>query len=74
VEPNPDFHKDLFSKNRNAWILPHCLSTSTQVEVVDFDASMYNGGIIVEGKTLPSDIGRTTPREKPLAYRRTIKV
>ena len=28
VEPNPDLLKKLYAKHRNAWILPHCLSTS----------------------------------------------
>lgn len=42
VEPNPDLLKLLYGKNRNAWILPHCLSTKKEVEVVEFDAHMYN--------------------------------
>ena len=57
VEPNPDFFPDLKSKNRNAWILPHCLSPSRQVELVDFDAALYNGGIIVPDRDYPSDLG-----------------
>ena len=57
MEPNPDFFPDLKLKNRNAWILPHCLSPSTKVELVDFDAALYNGGIIVPDRDYPSDLG-----------------
>jgi hypothetical protein len=76
VEPNPDFIKKLKTKHRDAWILPHCLSTKPQVEIVEFDAALYNGGIIKEGKTMPSDLGRKTPRVngKKLPHERTIKV
>ena len=63
VEPNPDFYQKLFKIKRNAWILPHCLSTGKSVEIVDFDASLFNGGIINPGKVLPSDMGRIAPRE-----------
>jgi len=48
VEPNPDFHDALISKNRNAWILPHCLSTKTSPIIVDFFADLLLGGIINE--------------------------
>ena len=74
VEPNPDFLKSLKNKNRNAWILPHCLSTQKKVEIVDFDAAAFNGGIINPGKILPSDLGRRVPRDKRLPHERTIKV
>lgn len=43
VEPNPHMLKLLYQKNRNAWILPHCLSTKPEVEVVTIDASLYVG-------------------------------
>ena len=46
VEPNPDFHDALLSKQRNAWILPHCLSTKTTPIIVDFFADLFMGGII----------------------------
>jgi hypothetical protein len=49
VEPNPDFLPQLFQKNRNAFVLPHCLSTTTRPEVVEFDASSLIGGIVQEG-------------------------
>ena len=42
---------------RHAWVLPHCLSTTNYVEAVEFDAGLYNGGIILPGKVLPSDLG-----------------
>ena len=74
VEPNPDFFEDLKSRNRNAWILPHCLSTQRKVEIVEFDAAFYNGGIIMPGKILPSDIGRKEKRTTRWEYERTIKV
>ena len=71
VEPNPDMLKLLLSKHRNAWIFPHCLSTSNHVEMVNFDASNYNSGIILEGKIKPSQIDRTKP---PLPYEREIQM
>ena len=44
VEPNPDWWNELKGKNRNAWILPHCLSTTEKVEVMEFnlDAFVYS--------------------------------
>ena len=39
VEPNPDLLRKLYSKHRNAYILPHCLSTKPEVQVVDFAMS-----------------------------------
>lgn len=74
VEPNPDFFEDLKRRNRNAWILPHCLSTQRKVEIVEFDASFYNGGIILPGKVLPSDISRAEKRYTRHDFERTIKV
>ena len=52
--------------------MPHCLSTTNYVETVEFDAGMYNGGIILPGKVLPSDLGWTEPRKE--RWGRTIKV
>ena len=49
MEPNPQFWPDLRSKNRNAWILPHCLSISRKVEIVEFYASEYIGKVIENG-------------------------
>jgi hypothetical protein len=37
-------------QHRKAWSLPHCLSTKTTPEIVDFDASGLLGGIINQGK------------------------
>ena len=74
VEPNPDFLKELKTKNRNAWILPHCLSTNPKVELLDFDASAYNGGLIKSGKVLPSDLGRINQRDYEKFPQNTIKV
>ena len=78
VEPNPDFVQTLKQRNRNAWILPHCLSTTTKSVLVDFDAHNFNGGIIntgQENRVKPGDIGR--PKGKPVPpqiKRRTITV
>ena len=36
VEPSPTWWKELKNKNRNAWILPHCLSTQRSVHLIDF--------------------------------------
>ena len=41
VEPNPYLWNELKGKNRNAWILPHCLSTTEKVEVMDFNLDAY---------------------------------
>ena len=54
VEPNPDYLQDLTKLGRNAWILPHCLSTKPYVETVKFDVSDLISGIMVEGKPKPS--------------------
>ena len=52
------FFKDLKEKNRNAWILPHCLSLHNEVEIVDFDAASLIGGIINprNKNILPADL------------------
>ena len=39
MEPNPDLHYALQKKKRNAWILPHCLSTTQYPQIVDFRVS-----------------------------------
>ena len=72
VEPNPDWLEALLSKNRNAWILPHCLSTQKKVEIVEFDASYWIGGVInPDAKDkMPSDL--TDP--KSLQKSRKIQV
>ena len=75
VEPNPDLLKLLLSKHRNAWILPHCLSTTPYVEVMTFDASMYNSGILLEGKPKPSELGGRDYKNLPKRqYERNIQV
>ena len=58
VEPNPVFYESLFEIKRNAWILPHCLSTEKKVQLVDFDLASFNGGIVNKGRVLPSDLDR----------------
>lgn len=75
VEPNPDMLSKLLSKHRNSWVLPHCLSTKPIVEVVTFDASNYNSGIMLDGKTKPSYLGGRDPQIVPSkAYERELKV
>lgn len=68
IEPNPDFHDALVSKQRDAWILPHCLSTNSTPIIVDFLAATMLSGIIDkdvdsnEKSTIPSSnvqTGRT---------------
>ena len=44
--------------------MPHCLSPTSNVESVEFDAALFNGGIILPDKTLPSDLGRQVPRKE----------
>ena len=39
VEPNPEAFHNLTEKQRKAWTLPHCFSTKTTPEVVEFDAA-----------------------------------
>ena len=41
VEPNPDNLRVLYTRNRKAWILPHCLSTRPEVEGVKLDADIF---------------------------------
>ena len=75
VEPNPDMLAKLYSKHRNAWVLPHCLSTKPMVEVVTFDASYYNSGIMLDGKVKPSFLGGLDPNKKPPRnYERELQV
>ena len=46
VEPNPTLVSMLVRKQRNAWILPYCLSPIKSPVVVEFDAAGNLGGII----------------------------
>lgn len=46
VEPNPILASMLVKKQRNAWILPYCLSVIEAPVVVEFDAAGNLGGII----------------------------
>ena len=62
------------AKGRDAYLLPHCLSTKTTPEIVNFDASALIGGIIQEGKIKPGDIDRPPDYVNRPYRRRTIKV
>jgi len=73
VEPNPDELRELYSKHRKSYILPHCLSTKPEVEVVKFDVSKYVSGILVEGKQKPSRM-EGDPNRPHMFYERTIEV
>lgn len=50
VEPNPEPFANLKSKNRRAWLLPHCFSTKTTPEVVEFDAAGLFGRFFLQKK------------------------
>lgn len=43
VEPNPEPFDSLRQKHRKAWLFPHCFSTKTTPEVVEFDAAGVYG-------------------------------
>ena len=73
VEPNPDLLRELYSKHRNAYILPHCLSTKPEVEVVKFKVSNFVSGILVDGKIDPSRM-EGNPNRPNAFYERTIEV
>jgi hypothetical protein len=73
VEPDPLMLQKLHGKHRDAWILPHCLSTKQEVEVVNFDSSRYNSGILLDGKTKPSRLGVKGLIEKQ-PYEKELKV
>ena len=74
VEPNPDLLRQLYSKNRKAYILPHCLSTKPEVEIVTFDVSGFVSGIINEGKLSPSRVGDPNPNRPKEKFERKIQV
>ena len=61
VEPNPDYLENLIKLGRYAWILPHCLSTTTHVETVKFDVSDLVSGVMVDGKPKPSVLNDKYP-------------
>lgn len=70
------YFKQLKKKNRNAWILPHCLSPFKYPTVVDFDAMAEYGGIInhIDGvKKVPGDINLNNTFYKP-TWRKTFKI
>ncbi|XP_023327396.1 protein Star [Eurytemora carolleeae] len=46
IEPNPETFKSLKGKNRNAWISPACLSTTTRPIIIDFKLDGLLGGIV----------------------------
>ena len=73
VEPNPDLLKELYSKHRNAYVLPHCLSTKPEVEIVNFQVSNYISGIVIEGKQNPARM-EGDPNRKKASYERKIEV
>ncbi|TRY79387.1 hypothetical protein TCAL_16065 [Tigriopus californicus] len=61
VEPNPEPFASLREKHRKAWLFPHCFSTKTTPEVVEFDAAGVYGGIInPRNEHKPADIDRIT--------------
>lgn len=83
VEPNPAYIDTLLSRQRNAWILPHCLSPKPYPVVVDFDAYFEMGGIINKENGVtkkPGTILMNSPPSWPPGYewladrRKTIKV
>ena len=74
VEPNPTFLKALLSKQRNAYILPHCLSTKPFVETVNFDVSEFVSGIYLKDKIKPSRIDNPDPDRANLIYERQTQV
>ena len=64
---------ELYSKHRNAYILPHCLSTKAEVEVVKFKVSNFVSGILIDGKIDPSRM-EGNPNRPNAFYERTIEV
>ena len=74
VEPNPSSLKALYKKHRKSYILPHCLSTKPEVEMVNFDVSDVLSGIIVEGKVKPSRVDDPNPGRSDKKYERKIQV
>ena len=64
----------MIGRSLKAWILPHCLSTSPYVEVVNFDVSNFNSGIIAKGKTKPSMLDRDLQKNPPKEHEREIQV
>ena len=78
VEPNPDYVTLLKKKNRNSWILPHCLSPTKSPIVVDFDAVKEYGGIVNSENGMQKKPGNinmnvSSTWKGPL-WRRTLKV
>ena len=63
----------IFFNSRKAWILPHCLSTTSKVETVEFDAAQYNGGIIQPDKIRPSDLGTVYIHYRPLIMSQKVR-
>jgi len=74
VEPNPAQLKELYTKHRKAYILPHCLSTKTEVEIVTFEVSDVLSGIMLDGKVRPSRIDDPNPGRSDKKYERKIQV
>ena len=74
VEPNPDLLELLYAKHRNSWVLPHCLSPTPFVQVVNFDVARLLSGIILEGKTKPSRLQRDMTMHPLMDFEREIQV
>ena len=45
IEANPLFHRALLSKNRNAYVVRSCLSTTLKPQTVEFKLADLGGGI-----------------------------
>ena len=60
--------------HRNSWVLPHCLSPTPFVQVVNFDAARYLSGIILEGKTKPSRLNRNMTKFPLMDFEREMQV
>ena len=69
VEPNPEFLKQLYSKHRSSYILPHCLSTKNEVEVVNFEINDLVSKMVFEDERQPqSNFRKIEVHEIILAY------
>ena len=74
VEPNPNLLSQLYKKYRKAYILPHCLSTEPEVQIVTFDISDVLSGITIEGKVRPSRVDDPDPNRPDKKNERKIMV
>ena len=75
IEPNPDLLAALLGTHRNSWVFPHCISTLPFVQVVTFDASDYNSGIISSATAIkPSLLDRDLNKQPILDFERELQV